>query len=112
MFDEHQRIAMDWWLYIHTEQPTPPLELAQQQDFGRVGEQSARTAWAKEELHRRGHLDGRPATYDTDIDAVWNPSIGVRKAWVGRRKIHTKCPLTHKVALVRYGVTHPIAAAR
>lgn len=84
MFDEHQRIAMDWWLYIHTEQPTPPLELAQQQDFGRVGEQSARTAWAKEELHRRGHPDGRPATYDTGIDAVWNPSIGVRKGWVGR----------------------------
>ena len=38
MFDEHQRITMDWWLYVHTEDPVAPLELAKQQDFGRQGE--------------------------------------------------------------------------
>ena len=60
MFDEHQRITMDWWLYVHTEDPVAPLELAKQQDFGRQGEKAARTAWAKEQLKRRGHPDGRP----------------------------------------------------
>ena len=57
MFDEHQRITMDWWLYVHTEDPVAPLELAKQQDFGRQGEKAARTAWAKEQLKRRGHPD-------------------------------------------------------
>ena len=84
MFDEHQRITMDWWLYMHTQDPVPPLELARHQDFGRVGEKAARAAWAKEELQRRGHLDGRPKEFDTGIDGQWNPSLGVRKGWAGR----------------------------
>ena len=84
MFDEHQRITMDWWLYTHTEDPVPPLKLATQQDFGRQGEKAARAAWAKEELKRRGNPDGRPATFDTHIDNEWNPSLGIRKGWVGR----------------------------
>ena len=83
-FDEHQRITMDWWLYMHTQDPIPPLELARQQDFGRVGEKTARAAWAREELKRRGHLDGRPKEFDTGIDSQWNPSLGVRKGWAGR----------------------------
>ena len=84
MFDEHQRITMDWWLYTHTEDPVAPLELAKQQDFGRQGEKAARAAWTKEQLKQRGHPDGRPATYDTGIDNEWNPSLGVRKGWAGR----------------------------
>ena len=75
---------MDWWLYVHTEDPVPPLEIAKQQDSGRQGEKAARAAWAKEELKRRGHPDGRPATYDTHIDNEWNPSSGIRKGWAGR----------------------------
>ena len=58
MFDEHQRITMDWWLFTHTEDPVPPLEIAKQQDFGRQGEQAARKAWAKEQLKRRGPQTG------------------------------------------------------
>ena len=65
MFDEHQRITMDWWLYTHTEDPLPPLEIAKQQDFGRQGEKAARKAWAKEQLEQRGRPDGRSATYGT-----------------------------------------------
>lgn len=83
-FDEHQRIIMDWWLYIRTENPVPPLQLALEQDFGRKGEEKAQAAWAEEEIKRRGHADGRPATYDTGIDSEWNPSLGVRKGWAGR----------------------------
>ena len=79
MFDEHQRITMDWWLFTHTEDPVAPLELAKQQDFGRQGEKAARAAWAQEERKRRGHPDGRPATFDTHIDNEWNPSLGIRK---------------------------------
>ena len=84
MFDEHQRITMDWWLYTHTKGTLPPLELAKQQDFGRQGQKAAHTAWAKEERNRRGHPNGRPDTYDTHIDNEWNPSLGIRKGWAGR----------------------------
>lgn len=38
MFEEHQRITMDWWLFTHTEDLVAPLELAKQQDFGHQGE--------------------------------------------------------------------------
>ncbi|CAB0969708.1 IS256-like element IS1249 family transposase [Corynebacterium diphtheriae] len=77
-FDEHHRIIMDWWLYIRTENPVPPLQLALEQDFGRKGEQKAREAWAKEEIKRRGHADGRPAAYDTGIDSEWNPLLSLK----------------------------------
>lgn len=84
MFDEHQRITMDWWLYHHTPSPRPPLELAKEQDFGRLGEQAAHQAWQQEQQQRYGSPDGRPATYDTGIDQEWNPSIGIRKGWAGK----------------------------
>ncbi|AWR15462.1 transposase-like protein [Corynebacterium diphtheriae] len=35
-FDEHQRIIMDWWLYVRTENPVPPLQLALEQDSVRI----------------------------------------------------------------------------
>ena len=47
-------------------------------------EKAARKAWAKEQLKRRGHPDGRPATYDNGLDNEWNPSLGIRKGWAGR----------------------------
>nr|WP_080770723.1 hypothetical protein [Corynebacterium glutamicum] len=28
MFDEHQRIAVDWWLLMHTQLPGDPVEIA------------------------------------------------------------------------------------
>lgn len=84
MFDEHQRITMDWWLYSHTEDPIPPLELAKQQDFGREGLKAAAAAWARQQRQQHGQPDGRPSAYDTAIDNEWNPSLGIRKGWAGR----------------------------
>lgn len=84
MFDEHQRITMDWWLYTHTEQPLPPIELAKQQDFGRVGLRTVQQAREREQLERHGPADGRPKTFDTGVDTDYNPSWGVRHGWAGR----------------------------
>ena len=63
--------------------PVHPLELARHQDFGRNWGKAAYATWAKEELKRRGHPDGRPATYDTHVDNEWNSSLGIRKGWAG-----------------------------
>lgn len=63
--------------------PVHPLDLARPQDFGRNGK-AAYATWTKEELTRRGHPDGQPATFDTHIDNEWNPSLGIRKGWAGR----------------------------
>lgn len=90
-FRSRQRlITMAWIIWCSGALTTrldpvpPPADLVRQQDFGHVGEKAARAAWAREELQRRGHLDGRPKEFDTGIDSPWNLSLGVRKGWAGR----------------------------
>lgn len=33
--DEHQRIACDWWLYLHTQLPDDPVKIARQHNWGK-----------------------------------------------------------------------------
>ena len=33
--NEQQRIACDWWLYLHTQLPDDPVEIARQQNWGK-----------------------------------------------------------------------------
>lgn len=81
MFDEHQRIAVDWWLLIHTQLPGDPVEIARQQNWGQDGLAKVPDLIQQEQPHDH---DGRPATYDTGIDATPNTSIGIRQGWAGR----------------------------
>lgn len=77
--DEHQRIACDWWLYLHTQLPDDPVEIARQQNWGQNALTKAQTLASQETQATSGHEDGRPATYDSAIDTAYNHSIGIRK---------------------------------
>ncbi len=81
MFDEHQRIAVDWWLLMHTQLLGDPVEIARQQNWGQDGLANVPDLIQQEQPHDH---DGRPATYDTGIDATPNNSIGIRQGWAGR----------------------------
>jgi len=58
-FDEHQRIIMDWWLYLHTQHHDDPLALAIEQNFGHVGYAHARQAHMRQR-DQANSPDGRP----------------------------------------------------
>ena len=60
MFDEHQRITMDWWLFTHTEDPVPPLDIAKQQDFGRQGKKPHAQPGRKKNLNDTATQTGDP----------------------------------------------------
>ncbi|MGC2865169.1 hypothetical protein ACMG4H_09955 [Corynebacterium glutamicum] len=81
MFDEHQRIAVDWWLLMRTQLPGDLVEIARQQNWGQDGLANVPDLIQQEQPHDH---DGRPATYDTGIDATPNNSIGIRQRWAGR----------------------------
>ncbi|WP_053545881.1 IS1249 family transposase [Corynebacterium deserti] len=83
MIDEHQRIAVDWWLYLHTQLPDDPVKIARQQHWGQDALAKADVLIQQEQpdAHRD---DGRPALYDTGIDATPTNSIGIRSGWAGR----------------------------
>lgn len=82
MFDEHQRIAVDWWLYLHTQLPDDPIEIARQQKWGQDG--LAKVAALKnQETTDIGREDGQPASYDTGIESTPTNSMGIRKGWLG-----------------------------
>lgn len=83
IFDEHQRIAVDWWLYLHTQLPDDPVKIARQQKWGQVALAKV-TDLINQEKPDAGQEDGRPATYDTGIDATPSNSMGIRQGWLGK----------------------------
>ena len=80
--DEQQRIAYDWWLYLHTQLPDDPVEIARQQNWGQDQLAKAHTLANQEKQATSGHEDGRPATYDSAIDTAYNHSMGIRKGHI------------------------------
>ena len=80
--DEQQRIACDWWLYLHTQLPDDPVEIARQQNWGQDALAKAQTLANQETQATSGHEDGRPATYDSAIDTAYNHSMGIRKGHI------------------------------
>lgn len=83
MFDEHQRIAVDWWLYLHTQLPGDPVKIARQQQWRQDGLAKV-TVLKNQETTDFGREDGRPAGYDTGIESTPTNSMGIRKGWLGR----------------------------
>ena len=75
LHDEQQRIACDWWLYLHTQLPDDPVEIARQQNWGQDALAKAQTLANQEKQATSGHEDGRPATYDSAIDTAYNHSM-------------------------------------
>lgn len=80
--DEQQRIACDWWLYLHTQLPDDPVEIARQENWGQDALAKAQTLANQEKQATSGHEDGRPATYDSAIDTAYNHSMGIRKGHI------------------------------
>ena len=80
--DEQQRTACDWWLYLHTQLPDDPVEIARQQNWGQDALAKAQTLANQEKQATSGHEDGRPATYDNAIDTAYNHSMGIRKGHI------------------------------
>lgn len=81
--DEHQRIACQWWLYLHTELPDDPVMIARQQNWGKDALAKVNSLITQEKQATSGREDGAPATYDNAIDADYNHSTGIRKGHVG-----------------------------
>lgn len=83
-FDEHQRIIMDWWLYLHTQLHDDPDTIARHQGYGTTGRTTAQQVITTEREHAHGPATGGPKGYDTAIESTPTPSMGIRKGWAGR----------------------------
>lgn len=78
----HQRSVIDWWLYLKTTNPDDPIGIAGSQHWGQDALAKAATL-----IHQENTAPdelGRPATYDTAIDAAYQHSMGIQKGWIGR----------------------------
>ena len=72
---------LEWWLYLHTENPTPPIEIAKQQNWGRDALAKVNTTPHNE--NKADQQTGRPALYDNAIPTDYNHNLGVQKGWIG-----------------------------
>jgi len=71
MPEEHQRRAIEWWLYLHSEYPDPARVLAEHEP---LTSKRARPTFT-------GPGQG-PALYDTGLDA--GEGLWLRSGWAGR----------------------------
>lgn len=71
MTEEHQRRAIEWWLYLHSEHPDPARVLAEHQ--------TQPTKQVRPTPNEPGH---GPALYDTGLDAA--EGLWLRRGWAGR----------------------------
>jgi hypothetical protein len=77
MSPEHQRPAIDWWCYLHTQCPDSPVDIARQQKWGRSALTKVTAASTNDTSFDH---DGAPAQYDTGIESTHTNDIGIRKA--------------------------------
>lgn len=73
---EHQRTAIDWWCYLHTQCPDSPIDIARKQEWGRSALAKVKTASTN---NTSSDYDGAPAQYDTGIESTHTNDIGIRK---------------------------------
>ena len=77
---EHQRRMLDWWLYLQTELPDDPVEIARQSNWGQ--DQLAKVSTLTHNENQADHETGRPALYDNAIDTDYTHSIGIQKGHI------------------------------
>ncbi|SDR98563.1 MULE transposase domain-containing protein [Corynebacterium timonense] len=77
---EHQRRMLDWWLYLKTELPDDPVEIARQSNWGQ--DQLAKASTLTHNENHADHETGRPALYDNAIDTNYTHSIGIQKGHI------------------------------
>lgn len=74
----HQRSACDWWLYLKTEAPLDPVDIARNQAWGH----DALTQAHATDTSTTPPIAGAPKTYDTAIDTTYQHSLGIQKGWL------------------------------
>jgi hypothetical protein len=72
MSEEHRKRAIEWYLYLHSEQPTPPAKLIQARHY-----QPAKTRTTAPTEQNPG-----PELYSTGLSA--NEGLWHRTGWAGR----------------------------
>ena len=77
---EHQRRMLEWWLYLKTELPDDPVEIARQSNWGQ--DQLAKVQTLTHNENQADHETGRPALYDNAIDTNYTHSIGIQKGQI------------------------------
>ena len=77
---EHQRRMLEWWLYLKTELPDDPVEIARQSNWGQ--DQLAKVSILTHTENQADHATGRPALYDNGIDTEYTHSIGIQKGQI------------------------------
>ena len=77
---EHQRRMLEWWLYLKTELPDDPVEIARQSNWGQ--DQLAKVSTLTHNENQADHETGRPALYDNAIDTNYTHSIGIQKGHI------------------------------
>ena len=77
---EHQRRMLEWWLYLKTELPDDPVEIARQSNWGQ--DQLAKVQTLTHNENHADHETGRPALYDNAIDTNYTHSIGIQKGQI------------------------------
>ena len=75
---------LEWWLYLHTEDPIPPAQIAKEQNWGRDALAKVNTTSHNE--NKVDHETGRPALYDNAIPTDYSHNLGVQKGWLGVRQ--------------------------
>lgn len=80
----HQRTAVGWWLYLKTQAPDDPVQIARSQSWGQDALSTALTLVNHENTHSKSTEIGAPAGYDTAIDFGYQHSMGIQQGWVGR----------------------------
>lgn len=78
---EHQRTMLDWWLYLKTELPDDPVEIARQSNWGQDALAKVHALTQPNE-NQADHETGRPALYDNAIDTNYTHSIGIQKGHI------------------------------
>lgn len=68
---------LEWWLYLHTENPIPPATIAKKQNWGR--DALAKVQAAPPNENRADQETGRPALYDNAIPDTYENNIGIRR---------------------------------
>lgn len=80
---EHQRRMLEWGLYLKTDQPNDPVQIAKQPNKGQ--DQLAKVPILIHNENQADQETGRPALYDKATDTTYNHSLGIRKGQLQSR---------------------------
>ncbi len=76
---EHQRLMLDWWLYLRTQAHENPADIARRANWGRDALAKVNTT---PQQNTGNQETGRPALYDNAIGDEYSHNLGIQKGWI------------------------------